>query len=116
MPRSTGDGRITRDSADAALTLLDVDHRGFDRMDRRILLTIIEKFDGGPVGVDTLAAALCEERDTLEDVYEPFLIQCGFLTAPPGAGSPPAWPWNILTGSRRNPSSHPWNFKGSFEF
>ena len=78
-----GDGRITRANADAALTLLEVDHLGFDRMDRRILQTIIEKFDGGPVGVDTLAAALCEERDTLEDVYEPFLIQCGFLHRTP---------------------------------
>ena len=78
-----GDGRITQPMADAALNLLEVDHRGFDRMDRRILLTIIDKFDGGPVGVDTLAAALCEERDTLEDVYEPFLIQCGFLNRTP---------------------------------
>ena len=78
-----GDGRITRANADAALTMLEVDHQGFDRMDRRILQTIIEKFDGGPVGVDTLAAALCEERDTLEDVYEPFLIQCGFLNRTP---------------------------------
>ena len=78
-----GDSRITRDNADAALTMLEVDHQGLDRMDRRILQTIIEKFDGGPVGVDTLAAALCEERDTLEDVYEPFLIQCGFLNRTP---------------------------------
>jgi holliday junction DNA helicase RuvB len=78
-----GDGRITRDIADAALNLLEVDYRGFDRMDRKILLTIIDKFDGGPVGVDTLAAALCEERDTLEDVYEPYLIQCGFLNRTP---------------------------------
>jgi len=78
-----GDGRITQACADAALNLLEVDHRGFDRMDRRILLTIIDKFDGGPVGLDTLAAALCEERDTLEDVYEPFLIQCGFLNRTP---------------------------------
>ncbi len=78
-----GDGRITQEMADAALTLLEVDHRGFDRMDRRILLTIIDKFDGGPVGLDTLAAALCEERDTLEDVYEPFLIQCGFINRTP---------------------------------
>jgi Holliday junction DNA helicase RuvB len=74
-----GDGRITREVADAALTLLEVDQLGFDRMDRQILLTILEKFDGGPVGLGTLAAALCEEQDTLEDVYEPFLIQCGFL-------------------------------------
>ncbi|MFP3867214.1 MAG: Holliday junction branch migration DNA helicase RuvB [Desulfobacteraceae bacterium] len=77
------DGRITRQIADAALNLLEVDRRGFDRMDRKILLTIMDKFDGGPVGIDTLAAALCEERDTLEDVYEPFLIQCGFLHRTP---------------------------------
>jgi Holliday junction DNA helicase RuvB len=74
-----GDGRVTREVADAALTLLEVDHLGFDRMDRQILLTILEKYNGGPVGLGTLAAALCEEQDTLEDVYEPFLIQCGFL-------------------------------------
>ena len=78
-----GDGRINRDCADAALTLLDVDQLGFDRMDRQILLTILEKYDGGPVGLDTLAAALCEERDTLEDVYEPYLMQCGFLKRTP---------------------------------
>jgi Holliday junction DNA helicase RuvB len=77
------DGRINREIADAALTLLDVDQLGFDRMDRQILLTILEKYDGGPVGLDTLAAALCEERDTLEDVYEPYLIQCGFLQRTP---------------------------------
>lgn len=78
-----GDGRITKEVADAALRLLEVDRLGLDGMDRRILLTIIDKFDGGPVGVDTLAAALCEERDTLEDVYEPFLIQAGFLHRTP---------------------------------
>ncbi|MEW6658809.1 MAG: Holliday junction branch migration DNA helicase RuvB [Thermodesulfobacteriota bacterium] len=78
-----GDGRITREVADAALTLLEVDHLGFDRMDRQILRTILEKFGGGPVGLGTLAAALCEEQDTLEDVYEPFLIQCGFLQRTP---------------------------------
>jgi Holliday junction DNA helicase RuvB len=77
------DGRIDRDCADAALTLLDVDQLGLDRMDRQILLTILEKYDGGPVGLDTLAAALCEERDTLEDVYEPYLMQCGFLKRTP---------------------------------
>jgi Holliday junction DNA helicase RuvB len=78
-----GDGRINREIADAALNLLDVDQLGFDRMDRQILLTILEKYDGGPVGLDTLAAALCEERDTLEDVYEPYLMQCGFLKRTP---------------------------------
>ena len=78
-----GDGRVTKAIADAALTLLEVDQLGFDRMDRQILLTILEKYNGGPVGLGTLAAALCEEQDTLEDVYEPFLIQCGFLQRTP---------------------------------
>jgi Holliday junction DNA helicase RuvB len=78
-----GDGRVTKTVADAALTLLEVDHLGLDRMDRQILLTILEKYNGGPVGLDTLSAALCEERDTLEDVYEPFLIQSGFLQRTP---------------------------------
>lgn len=77
------DGRITRDVADQALKMLDVDHKGFDRMDRKILSTIIEKYDGGPVGIDTLAAAVSEEKDTLEDVYEPYMIQEGFLQKTP---------------------------------
>ena len=72
-------GRITQEVARAALDLLDVDPQGFDPMDRRLMLTIIEKFDGGPVGVDSLAAALGEERGTIEDVIEPFLIQQGFI-------------------------------------
>jgi Holliday junction DNA helicase RuvB len=76
-------GVITRDVADQALAMLEVDHRGFDKMDRAILLAIIDKFDGGPVGVETLAAAVGEERDTIEDVYEPFLIQEGFLNRTP---------------------------------
>ncbi len=74
-----GDGRITDAIAQAALGLLDVDPLGFDPMDRRLLLAIIEKFEGGPVGIDSLAAALGEERGTLEDVIEPFLIQQGFI-------------------------------------
>jgi Holliday junction DNA helicase RuvB len=73
------DGRITEPVAQAALDLLDVDPQGFDPMDRRLMLTIIEKFAGGPVGVDSLAAALGEERGTIEDVIEPFLIQQGFI-------------------------------------
>lgn len=77
------DGRITRDVADHALGMLEVDEKGFDRMDRQILRTIIEKYDGGPVGIETLAAAVSEERDTLEDVYEPYLIQVGFLYKTP---------------------------------
>jgi holliday junction DNA helicase RuvB len=73
------DGRISEPVAQAALDLLDVDPQGFDPMDRRLMLTIIEKFDGGPVGVDSLAAALGEERGTIEDVIEPFLIQQGYI-------------------------------------
>lgn len=78
-----GDGKITSEMADLALQLLEVDHVGLDEMDRRILLTIIDKFQGGPIGLDTLATAVCEERSTLEDVYEPFLIQSGFLARTP---------------------------------
>ena len=73
------DGRITEPVAEAALDLLEVDPQGFDTLDRKLLLTIIEKFDGGPVGIDSIAAAIGEERGTLEDVIEPFLIQQGFL-------------------------------------
>ncbi|MDP1709211.1 MAG: Holliday junction branch migration DNA helicase RuvB [Gammaproteobacteria bacterium] len=76
-------GRITGDIADQALAMLDVDSNGFDMMDRKLLLAVIEKFDGGPVGLDNLAAALGEERDTIEDVLEPFLIQQGFLMRTP---------------------------------
>src|SRR5262245_12854298 len=72
-------GTIDRTVARDALRLLDVDEAGFDKMDRALLLTIVDKFSGGPVGLDTLAAAVGEERDTIEDVYEPFLIQEGFL-------------------------------------
>ena len=77
------DGVITRDVADQALALLEIDDMGFDTMDRAILLTIIDKFGGGPVGLDTIAAAISEESDTIEDVYEPFLIQNGFLNRTP---------------------------------
>jgi Holliday junction DNA helicase RuvB len=78
-----GDGKIDLPMARDALNRLDVDERGFDEMDRRILQTIIEKFSGGPVGIETLAVAVGEERDTIEDVYEPFLIQLGFLARTP---------------------------------
>src|SRR5207248_1320890 len=74
-----GDGRIDEGVADAALDLLEVDRQGFDTLDRKLLTAIIERFDGGPVGIDSLAATLGEERGTLEDVTEPFLIQQGFL-------------------------------------
>ena len=73
------DGRIDRDVTVAALDLLEVDHRGFDHMDRLILLTLIDKFGGGPVGIDNMSAAIGEEKTTIEDVYEPFLIQEGYI-------------------------------------
>ena len=73
------DGHITRDAAQAAMNMLKVDAEGFDELDRRLLTVIIENFDGGPVGVESLAAALSEDRGTLEDVVEPYLIQQGFL-------------------------------------
>lgn len=78
-----GDGRIDKEVADQALNMLNVDVNGFDHMDRRLLLALIEKFDGGPVGVDNLAAAIGEERDTIEEVYEPYLIQQGFVMRTP---------------------------------
>ena len=78
-----GDGVIRRDSADAALNLLKVDASVFDAMDRRLLMAMIDKFSGGPVGIDSLAAAVGEERDTIEDVYEPYLIQQGFMMRTP---------------------------------
>jgi holliday junction DNA helicase RuvB len=77
------DGRITVDVAQKGLKLLEVDEHGFDEVDRRLLRTIIDKFSGGPVGVASLAAAMSEERDALEDIYEPFLIQIGFLDRTP---------------------------------
>lgn len=93
-----GNGRITAAIADQALQLLEVDHVGLDEMDRRILLTIIDKFQGGPIGLDTLATAVCEERSTLEDVYEPFLIQSGFLARTPRGEWPPWAPMSISAG------------------
>ncbi len=78
-----GDGQITDEIARDALRLLDVDEHGFDETDRRLLRAIIEKFDGGPVGVNTIAAVLSEEVDAIEDIYEPFLLQIGFLQRTP---------------------------------
>ncbi|HYQ70722.1 MAG TPA: Holliday junction branch migration DNA helicase RuvB [Gammaproteobacteria bacterium] len=77
------DGRVTLEVAAAAMAMLEVDEQGFDAQDRKLLLTIIEKFDGGPVGVDNLSAAIGEERGTIEDVLEPFLIQQGFIMRTP---------------------------------
>lgn len=78
-----GDGRIAKDIADKALAFLEVDAYGLDRLDRQILHTLIEKFRGAPVGLNTLAAAIGEEPDTLEDVYEPYLLQLGFIQRTP---------------------------------
>lgn len=76
-------GIVSADIADAALKMLDVDKQGFDVMDRKLLLAVLEKFGGGPVGLDNLAAAICEERDTIEDVLEPYMIQQGYLMRTP---------------------------------
>ncbi len=74
-----GEGIITKEIAESSLAALEVDNAGLDAMDKKILLTIIEKFSGGPVGIETLTVAVSEEVDTLTDVYEPYLIQVGFL-------------------------------------
>jgi Holliday junction DNA helicase RuvB len=76
-------GDVTLEVAHAALQLLEVDEHGFDEIDRKLLRTIIDKFGGGPVGVNTIAAAISEEKDAIEDIYEPYLIQIGFLDRTP---------------------------------
>jgi Holliday junction DNA helicase RuvB len=78
-----GNGTVTEEVARKALSRMEIDEKGFEEMDRRILLTIIEKFSGGPVGLETLAAAVAEEKDTIEDVYEPYLMQLGYLARTP---------------------------------
>ncbi|MCY1231100.1 Holliday junction ATP-dependent DNA helicase RuvB [compost metagenome] len=78
-----GNGRITEDIAHKALAMLDVDPQGFDLMDRKLLEAVIHRFDGGPVGLDNVAASIGEERDTIEDVIEPYLIQQGYLQRTP---------------------------------
>lgn len=78
-----GNGHIDQDTADRALDMLKVDALGFDRLDRRLLMAMIEKFDGGPVGIDSVAAAISEERGTIEDVLEPYLIQQGYIVRTP---------------------------------
>jgi Holliday junction DNA helicase RuvB len=77
------DGVVSADIADAALKMLDIDPLGFDVMDRKLLQSVLQKFNGGPVGLDNLAAAIGEERDTIEDVLEPYLIQQGYLMRTP---------------------------------
>ena len=107
--RGQGDGSITREMADAALSMLDVDRAGFDLMDRKLLEAVLHKFGGGPVGVDNLAAAIGEERDTIEDVLEPYLIQQGYLQRTPrgrwwrrpAPTATSAWPHPTLAARRR---------------
>jgi holliday junction DNA helicase RuvB len=96
-------GHITMDVCHRALRLLEVDEHGFDEVDRRLLRTIIEKFNGGPVGVASLAAAMSEERDAIEDIYEPFLIQIGFLDRTPRGrvATPKAYEYFGLTAPRK---------------
>ena len=83
FPSFASAGTVTLEVAHAALKLLEVDEHGFDETDRKLLRTIIEKFGGGPVGLNTIAAAISEEKDAIEDIYEPFLIQIGFLDRTP---------------------------------
>jgi Holliday junction DNA helicase RuvB len=99
------DGRISTDVAKAALALLEVDEHGFDEVDRKLLRTIIDKFGGGPVGVNSIAAAVHEERDAIEDIYEPFLIQAGFLDRTPRGrvATARAYEYFGLTPPRRDP-------------
>jgi holliday junction DNA helicase RuvB len=97
-------GAITREVAHDALALLEVDEHGFDEIDRRVLRTIIDKFGGGPVGLNTIAAAIGEEKDAIEDIYEPFLIQIGFLDRTPRGrvATPRAYGYFGLTAPGRN--------------
>ena len=93
-----GDGIISEEMAQEALEKLEVDPLGLDRTDHRLLGSIIDKFTGGPVGLDTLAASIGEEADTIMDVYEPYLLKLGFLDRTPVAGWPRPWPTPISTG------------------
>ena len=99
------DGVITEPVAHDALTLLAVDARGFDEIDRRVMLTIIEKFGGGPVGLGTIAAAISEEKEAIEDIYEPFLMQIGFLARTPRGrvATPHAYEYFGLPAPRKDP-------------
>jgi holliday junction DNA helicase RuvB len=98
------EGRITMDVAVSALKLLEVDEHGFDEIDRKLLRTIIDKFGGGPVGINTIAAAISEEKDAIEDMYEPFLIQIGFLDRTPRGrvATPRAYDYFGLAAPRKD--------------
>jgi len=106
-----GSGRITKEMADAALKMLDVDPVGFDVMDRKLLEAVIFKFNGGPVGLDNLAAAIGEERDTIEDVLEPYLIQQGYLQRTPRGriATPAAYTHFGVTAPRSGSSGDLWD-------
>jgi Holliday junction DNA helicase RuvB len=105
-----GTGEITKDMADAALVMLDVDAVGFDLMDRKLLEAVLFKFNGGPVGLDNLAAAIGEERDTIEDVLEPYLIQQGYLQRTPRGriATPAAYTHFGVTAPRSGPNGELW--------
>ncbi|MBO9536899.1 Holliday junction branch migration DNA helicase RuvB [Herbaspirillum sp.] len=105
-----GSGKITREMADAALVMLDVDPVGFDLMDRKLLEAVLFKFSGGPVGLDNLAAAIGEERDTIEDVLEPYLIQQGFLQRTPRGriATPAAYQHFGVAAPRTSPTGDLW--------
>jgi Holliday junction DNA helicase RuvB len=105
------DGDITKKVADAALAMLDVDPVGFDLMDRKLLEAVLFKFSGGPVGIDNLAAAIGEERDTIEDVLEPYLIQQGYLQRTPRGriATPAAYSHFGVTAPRTGPNGELWN-------
>jgi Holliday junction DNA helicase RuvB len=107
-----GNGCLTGEIADQALTMLDVDQCGFDMLDRKLLLALIEKFSGGPVGVDNLAAAISEERDTIEDVIEPYLIQQGYLMRTPRGRMATATAWRHFGLSAPNASGQQGMFEG----
>ncbi len=105
------EGAVTREVADAALRMLDVDPLGLDLMDRKLLMAVIERFAGGPVGVDNLAAAIGEERDTIEDVLEPYLIQQGYMQRTPRGriATPSAYRHFGLAAPRPNPTPDLWD-------
>jgi Holliday junction DNA helicase RuvB len=105
-----GSGEITKSMADAALKMLDVDPVGFDLMDRKLLEAVLFKFSGGPVGLDNLAAAIGEERDTIEDVLEPYLIQQGYLQRTPRGriATPAAYQHFGVTAPRTSPTGDLW--------
>jgi Holliday junction DNA helicase RuvB len=107
-----GTGQITQDIAHKALAMLDVDPQGFDVMDRKLLECVIHRFDGGPVGLDNIAASIGEERDTIEDVLEPYLIQQGFLQRTPRGriATPSAYTHFGVTAPRTGPNGELWNF------